>query len=430
MHTKLVAAAEAVVSPKREKKVSGDFYKVYPYYAGYSQAFAEHFLSSLDLKAGATILDPWNGSGTTTSSAVKLGFQASGFDINPTMVIVGRARLLPASEAKSLLPLAYEIQASAARERCQAPLADPLHDWFTSENADEIRSIERTIHRFLVCPTSDQAKNSLFTGFSSLASCFYMALFLVVRSAASGRKSTNPTWTKLPKSPDEKINSSNIKSSFIEALIKIADWVQRSGNAPSSAKIDWADSSSYAAAFKHDLVLTSPPYCTRIDYAASSRMELAVLEPVTSIDQHQLRRSMIGTTTVPKKVGRPSSAWGPTCNRFIQDVADHQSVASSTYYYKNHVDYFDKLYRSFGCVSDAIKPGGAAVMVIQDSYYKDLHNDVPKIAIEMMQNCGFKFVYKREFESLRCFSKLNAKSATYRDSKGSTESVICFTKDH
>lgn len=429
LHKKLVAAAEAVVSPKREAKFDGDFYRVYPYYAGYSQTFAETLLGALDLNSGAAILDPWNGSGTTTASAVKLGFAASGLDINPVMVTVGRARLLPESEAKSLLPLAYEIQAGAIRERSYAPLTDPLHDWFKSETADEIRSLERTIHRFLVQSPLEEETKPLFTGFSSLASCFYMALFLVVRSAATGRKSTNPTWTKVPRSSDEKLSLPNAGVLFIDSVSRIADWVRRSENAVASANIEWADSSNFKTAIEHDLILTSPPYCTRIDYAASSRIEFAVLDPASILDHHQVRRSMIGTTTVPRRVNSPNLAWGPTCNRFIQAVASHQSVASSTYYYKNHVDYFDKLYRSFGCIFDATRRGGAVVMVIQDSYYKELHNDVPLIATEMMQNCGFEFVHKRELKSQRCFSKLNAKTAAYRKPQGSTEAILCFLKD-
>ena len=37
------------------------------------------------------ILDPWNGSGTTTYAASQLGYTSRGLDLNPVMNIVARA---------------------------------------------------------------------------------------------------------------------------------------------------------------------------------------------------------------------------------------------------------------------------------------------------------------------------------------------------
>ena len=45
------------------------------------------------------MLDPWNGSGTTTYAAAQLGHSSIWLDLNPVMVIVARARLLSPSEA-------------------------------------------------------------------------------------------------------------------------------------------------------------------------------------------------------------------------------------------------------------------------------------------------------------------------------------------
>lgn len=47
-----------------------------------------------------------------------------------------------------------------------------------------------------------------------------------------------------------------------------------------------------------DLVITSPPYLTRIDYAVSTRLELEII--LGSEGYKSLRKEMMGTTTVPK----------------------------------------------------------------------------------------------------------------------------------
>src|SRR5207244_1397194 len=95
-----------VRSPKLTSARSRGWYR---YYAGYSPEFVEDALASLDLEDGATILDPWNGSGTTTAVAHERGYSALGYDANPALVLAARARLVGADVAESLHPLAQDI---------------------------------------------------------------------------------------------------------------------------------------------------------------------------------------------------------------------------------------------------------------------------------------------------------------------------------
>src|SRR5690606_33445425 len=92
-----------------------------------------------------------------------------------------------------------------------------------------------------------------------------------------------------------------------------------------------------------DIVLTSPPYCTRIDYAVATSIEIATIR-VSNI--RNLRDNLIGTSTIKKEVVEANSIWGSNCNSFLNKVKNHPSVASSSYYYKNHLQYFNDLYKS------------------------------------------------------------------------------------
>jgi len=64
-----------------------------------------------------------------------------------------------------------------------------------------------------------------------------------------------------------------------------------------------------------DLILTSPPYCTRIDYSAATRIELALLHPLLNLKMEDLGRRMIGSTRVPDHDIAVSETWGDTCAR-------------------------------------------------------------------------------------------------------------------
>ena len=79
--------------------------------AGLKAALArlEWSLKSIHLGPSAVVFDPWNGSGTTTRAASRRGLPSLGFDLNPVMIVVALARLLPFSEASSLVPLGREI---------------------------------------------------------------------------------------------------------------------------------------------------------------------------------------------------------------------------------------------------------------------------------------------------------------------------------
>src|SRR5579875_3447547 len=94
-------------SPKLARGTAMD--RFYRYYAGYTIGFVEDMLDSLNVGEAASVIDPWNGSGTTTVAAAARGANAIGLDINPAAVLIGRSRLLSADVADSLAPLGAEI---------------------------------------------------------------------------------------------------------------------------------------------------------------------------------------------------------------------------------------------------------------------------------------------------------------------------------
>src|SRR6266481_442306 len=122
--------------------------RIYRYYAGYSTTFVQDVLKVIDVPENGLVLDPWNGSGTTTSVCARLGYSAIGYDLNPAMVIVARARLLDSSVSESLTSLCADIVEKARDAARNLPLGhDPLEEWLYPRSAEIFRAIDVAIRK-------------------------------------------------------------------------------------------------------------------------------------------------------------------------------------------------------------------------------------------------------------------------------------------
>ena len=98
---------------------------------GLLRGFAEQALKESAANA-KLVLDPWNGTGTTTVVAASKNIPAIGFDVNPALVVVSRARLLGAGVWASIDPLGEDVVAHAAGVELDD---DPLRFWFSQQAA-------------------------------------------------------------------------------------------------------------------------------------------------------------------------------------------------------------------------------------------------------------------------------------------------------
>ena len=422
-----------VLNPKRERKGPTGRASWYPYYASFSQSFARGLIASINLSPKSRIMDPWNGSGTTIAAATSEGHLGFGFDINPVMVIAARARLLGRASKESIQPLVSEIciRAGNSRPSTHVGRREPLSAWLGEASCVSIRRIEGAIQHLLVktnfCSllTDAASVNEL----SDLASFFYVALFRTLRRLLASFFATNPTWVKKPCSNQGRLrpsfdNAVNVFRGEVTAMVQALDQeLEPSENCSALVSIASSDSIPTRQG-TIDCVLTSPPYCTRIDYAVATSIELALLGIDSENGFNQLRRSMIGTSTVLPSPPSISNLWGETCLNFLEDVSKHPSKASAGYYLKNHLQYFDGMFKSFKEISRVIKRGGLCILVVQDSHYKEVRNNLPQICIEMCESSGFSFQKKVDFEQMNTMAGRNPRTRQYRFNACATESVV------
>ena len=439
MITKTTVDRLRILSPKRNSRIGSGRSTWYPYYAGFSPEFAKGLIESSGLRGRAQVLDPWNGSGTTTTSAAGLGYRAIGSDLNPVMVVVAKAQLLNSLEKSSILPLASNVAKKSRRFGVIELAGDPLLTWLSPPSVLNVRKVELALQQLLL--KADLSKPVVLLDdverLSCLASFFYLGVFRTLRRVLKPFMTSNPTWIKKPRSSDE---AANIRFSEILEIFKgeISSMVAALNDYPTQfeapiagARINVASSDDLPLRSKTvDMVVTSPPYCTRLDYAVATMAELALLGYHPQSTLRGLRERLIGASTVPRTTVAPSKEWGLTCNRFLDRLAAHPSKASLSYYLKNHVQYFDAVFRSLGEIKRTMKPGASCIVVVQDSHYKDIHNDLPKIFSEMASGMGLGLRRRVDFRLKRTFAGIHPVVRQYRERADATESVLCFVNQN
>ena len=237
-----------------------------------------------------------------------------------------------------------------------------------------------------------------------------VVMFRALRKLLRGFSTTNPTWIKQadqvvrPLSLSQQRLLSAIRASSKSVLRDLDEFPK--GRKPQIRIVSADSRKETLKRASMDACVTSPPYCTRIDYTIATLPELSVLydkdHPIAA-----LRTEMMGTVIVQKKPTHPSSNWGQACLSTLSAVSTHTSKASSTYYHKTMLGYFRDLFVSLKAISYALKSGGMLVVVSQGSYYKDIRIDLPLIIRQMLASVGLRHTRSVRHPNLNSFSSFH-----------------------
>ena len=387
---------------------------IYHYYAGYSDEFVEDIIKSyFSLSTKDTILDLWNGSGTTTKVAYKNNIKAYGFDINPVMKYIAEAKLVSQND-ETLLREVLRLSLSQFDNRVTKNNNNPvdlLGLWLNNKSIRIIRYFEMNVNESC----------KLLSVSMPVISFFKVLQFRLIRFFLQKFMTSNPTWIKHNIKDVDKINikktdvKKNIYSIFEDMVTSLSDSdeINETHQLPiiltaSSYQIPLANNSI-------DAIITSPPYCTRIDYVISTLPELAILG--FSKDSIQcLRNSMIGSTTIAFDNTFALEIPSSTAIKFLDSVKGHDSKASNSYYLKYYKKYFLQMYMSLNELERVIKPNGSCCIVIQNSFFKDILLSLNIIIEEMMIELGFLLIDAKAFQKKSTHTNANPTSKKYRKS--------------
>jgi hypothetical protein len=249
-------------------------------------------------------------------------------------------------------------------------------------------------------------------------------------------RSHNPTWLKVATASRKRVDVSlsdlidvfTMESRLMLSAVDSDHAMAESARNHRSCHLGIASSDSLPLEdHTVDVVVASPPYCTRIDYAIATRIELAVLGIGRNRQMRSLRDTMTGTSTIRPEVPSRKPEWGATCQRLLKAVSEHESKASQSYYVKTLLQYFHDIYQSLGEIDRCLRDRRHCILVVQDSYYKDVEVRLAEILREMGASLGWRLDQRSVFHVSRNMLGVNTRSQQYRTDSTSTENVLCFT---
>jgi len=366
----------------------------YPYYAGFTERFVEAVVNAY-LRESTSVLDPWSGSGTTTATCLRLGVKSLGLDINPVATVLARARLNAKTLRKQLLTLGARVVKRGTAGPSWEGSGELLEQWMTPEAARRVLAFRRAIHEVLEEPfgRSGRVESLGVDRLSATACFFYCALFGSVRNLLSRFGTTNPMWLKPPRSKRYRVRSAGSaigkgmeqQMAYLAARLTLgADHACGDGSffrTANAARTGLRDNS-------FDAVLTSPPYATRLDYVKGTLPELAVLGADSGYVQG-LRGESTGSPTVGGRRGGAADVRSQHGRAILSAIGCHESKGSASYYLPWMTKYLGGLQSGLEEIDRAVAPSGRVCVVVQDSYYKEVHIDLQTVVTETFLTMGW-----------------------------------------
>ena len=423
--------APVVVNPKLQTATEQWFH----YYAGFSDEFVTSVLDVFGLEPEASVLDSWLGGGTTACAAVSRQLAFAGVELNPVMVLIALARIY------SRLPTFSSTLAAAQDNLAQIvhemPIIDASsHDlatWIGPSMASFVLSMIQATSRLPVTerPISHHEWAVRIPQLRTDQVLLLAAALTAIRARTRSLRGSNPTWPKRPELATEIACSPEALQQLIEnalmALPRPLTKGEPSGSTP-NFEVTLASSTllPYAKA-SFDAVVTSPPYCTRIDYCKKTQIELTALG-LTESTFRGLRDCMIGTPTITNQ--ETSIAKLPKDVRgLLREIERHDSYAAREYYAKFYRQYFSSLDRSMAEMARVLKQNGRAAIVVQTSHFKEVEIDLPQLLISVSRQYGLTSLETLSWKCTTNLAHINPAAKKYIKRREDFESVVVLQKE-
>ena len=361
------------------------------FYASFSEKFVDSALSAMGVSDGEAIFDPFVGSGTTLVVALKRGLPAIGVDLDPFACLLARAKVAINADSQEV----SKILGSTSRKAILPTFLDDAVNLFDQECLVYASSVFQKLASRL----GEKRENVLskilsdrFGRFDSEAVAL-AALCIAAPRSAKVIRGSNPTWYRRAQKGEEGLFERLQGATKSLSVVMLRDL---EGLALLSGKRDIlvvnadcsADEIQAPNLIRADVIVTSPPYLTRLDYVVKHLPNLLLLSGLFPVDINDLRKKMIGTPKIVDK-GDVSVQWGRECLRVIDEIRGHQSYASDSYYVWTYYQYFKSAYQSLKNLRDISSNAGRGVLVVQDSYYKNLRIPLSDIMAEMLVGLSF-----------------------------------------
>ena len=393
-------------------------------YTSFSLDFAKAALAHLGATPTSVILDPFLGSGTTMLAAAIHGCSATGIDISPFSALLSRGRMATTVEVRRVRS---HLKRDPAGRKFPAPqcTALPASDMAYAQGVvqgicRELRVARENLLSALLADDVGDYDSEVVS---------LLSLVMAARDCAKLERGSNPIWYRRPSVTSKHLRHKTLRAAAMRWGDTIANDLLtsmplfRRGHRIVLADfttLDWGTP-------EFDICITSPPYLNRLDYVIAHLPELSILDLLAPVNFDDLRRSMMGTTKIVRKAtGDIPAEWGDACGRTLKSVANHPSYASRRYYYHTYHQYFAAFYNSLTVLRALMRRSCKGLIVLQDSYYKDLKIPTPQICIEMMRSLSFKAAIVRTAAVRAHMGRMSPVQTAYAPQKTLHECLVYF----
>ena len=400
----------------------------YKYYAGFAGSFVDDVLDRYATK-GSRVLDPWNGSGTTTSACANRGISSVGMEINPAMLPVSWARLASRDQTFALCGETESLRTSQLADDAPSESDDLLTVFFTERTAESFRGLRQ---KLILVAEKSAADSGSFEA-RAVAGVAFLILAEVLRESLRPLRGTNPSWYSRPRKGKAKID---LDATSIQHLLSRSTSAMKESALAKTGEREpdhvWPElllgdsRADLASLGSFDLVIGSPPYCTRIDYAVATTPEILALGGIGERSFAALRHNIMGSAiTDPCILLADDGRHGPLLKTTLELIQNHPSKAASTYYLRYFFRYFEDLLRSLDQIAQVVKDG-QIVLVVQNSYFKNIEVNLRAIVVEHLGSRGFELASSWSHEARSPIAWSNPRFKLYRSTNISAEDVLVF----
>jgi hypothetical protein len=332
----------------------------WPYVQGYSAEFVRGVLADSELPRGATVLDPFAGSGTTLVEARRSGARAWGSELLRPAVLAARVK-----SRFELDPTSLGRAAAALRRRAALRPAGTLP--FLKEtgrqfSAESLRALTRL--RDALPPEGEPAAEAVRLAFGAIL----IPASRLHRSPCLGYVRRRP-------GPGPSVGGRfDAQVRTMQADLGLLRAARARWGPAATVRAEDARHARWPAG-SVDLAITSPPYVNGMDYVMNYKLDLAWLGYARSYgDLSALRSAEVACDNVPRSetaayvdVARTLDPWlDELLPRIRENVARKGSYRRADMHGVVH-RYFADLAAALAGVRHALRPGGRFVLVVGDS---------------------------------------------------------------
>ena len=385
----------------------------YYYKEGFSPNLVEQAISKVQINVNDLIIDPFNGSGTTTLTASLLGYRSIGIEVNPFTAFLARAKTMNIDIKK--LEKGKDLLFKSVDNNHKSPLLG--YSTFSQRPSLDKWLFNDSILNSFECGWNETSKvNSMDTK---------MLLRLSLISAAMENCNGKRDGKCLRYRPNWEAKGYN-KENFLNALeTKIEIIKQDLESRPLKVKSEIINGDAryfLKNSQKFKLCITSPPYLNTFDYTDIYRPELFLGKFIESSQElYDLRLKTVRSHIQAKWKEPILSDFGLIYSQAFRHVIEHKNELMHKSIPNMVQAYFEDMYNILLNLKNRAESNAQIWLVVSNSAYANMEIPVDLIIGDIGVKAGW---FLKEIGVLRNIKRRKTKLSP--DISTLRESVIIF----